>query len=170
MKMILAILILFSAIALPSLCELTVGDIEKLDAKIKESESRTKEHINTRIESVDKRLSLVTTLIVALIALIVLAVGIPQILMALHSRRDESLESRLKHSHKKSKCSSNSGSSNPNERQTVTIFYEMVSDAVGAKVLGERSERTLSPVSPIRCVENKAKSRFTSCWIPMPSV
>ena len=32
----------------------------------------------------------------------------------------------------------------------------MISDAVGAKVLRKRSERTLSTVSPIRCLENKA--------------
>ena len=50
------------------------------------------------------------------------------------------------------------------------FFNEMVSDAVGAKVLGKRSERTLSPVSPIRCVESKAESGLTSSGIPMPSV
>ena len=50
------------------------------------------------------------------------------------------------------------------------LFHEVVSDAVGAKVLGKRSERTLSPVSPIRYVEDKAEIRFTSRWIPMPSV
>ena len=37
----------------------------------------------------------------------------------------------------------------------------MVSDAVGAKVLGERSEGTLPSVSPIGCMESKAKIRFT---------
>ena len=95
MKTILVLSILFSVIALPTLGELTVEDIEKIDEKIKESETRTKEHINTQIQSVDKRLSLVTTLIVGLIALIVLAVGIPQILMALRSRRDESLEKQI---------------------------------------------------------------------------
>ena len=46
----------------------------------------------------------------------------------------------------------------------------MVSDAVGAEVLGKRSEGTLSTVSPIRCMENKAKSRFTSRRIPMSAV
>ena len=95
MKTILMLSILFSLIALPALGELTVEDIEKIDDKIKESEARTKEHINTKMESVDERLSLVTTLIVGLIALIVLAVGIPQILMALRSRRDESLEKQI---------------------------------------------------------------------------
>ena len=37
----------------------------------------------------------------------------------------------------------------------------MVSDAVGAKVLGQRSKGTLPSVSPIGCMENKAKSGFT---------
>ena len=41
----------------------------------------------------------------------------------------------------------------------------MVSDAMGAKVLGKRSEGTLSAVYPIRRVENKAKICFTSRWI-----
>ena len=40
------------------------------------------------------------------------------------------------------------------------IFHEMVSDAVGTKVLGKRSEGTLSTVSPIRCVESKAEIPF----------
>ena len=46
----------------------------------------------------------------------------------------------------------------------------MVSNAVGTEVLGERSKGTLSTVSPIRRVENKAENRFTSRWIPMPAV
>ncbi len=77
MKTILALSILLCAIALPSLGELTVEDIEKIDTKIKESEARTREHINTQIESIDKRLSLVTSLIVGLMALI----GIPLVVL-----------------------------------------------------------------------------------------
>ena len=50
------------------------------------------------------------------------------------------------------------------------FFHEMVSDAVGAKVLGKRSKGTLSAVSKIGCVENKAKSGLTSRRIPMSSV
>lgn len=46
----------------------------------------------------------------------------------------------------------------------------MVSDAVGAKVLGKRSKGTLPAVSPIQYMENKAKSRPTSRRIPMPSM
>ena len=110
MKMILALLILCSAIALPALGALTDADLNEIrlivndaiDAsekqmaeKIQASEARMKEHINTKMESVDKRLSLVTTLIVGLIALIVLAVGIPQIIMAWRSRKDRSLETQI---------------------------------------------------------------------------
>lgn len=89
MKIVLLCSILFWAIAMPVLAELTAEDIEKIDAKLKESETRIKEYIDIKDESVDKRLSLITTLIVGLIALIVLAVGIPQILIAWRSRTEQ---------------------------------------------------------------------------------
>ena len=69
MKTILALSILFSLVALPGLAELDDADLDKIrlivneeieaeqiDAKIQASEARTKEHINTQMESVDKRL------------------------------------------------------------------------------------------------------------------
>ena len=95
MKTILILLIFCSTLTLPALGELTEADLNEIrlivkdeidaaekqfDTKIKASETSIKEHINTQIESVDKRLSLVTTFIVGLIALIVLAVGIPLLL------------------------------------------------------------------------------------------
>ena len=92
MKTILAILILFSTIALPALGELTVQDIEKIDAKIKESEARTKEHINTQIESVDKRLSLATTLIVGLMALIGIPLVVLTVMIGWRSVKDSTRE------------------------------------------------------------------------------
>ena len=88
MKNILFFSIILCAMALPALAELTVQDLEKIDEKIQASEKRVKEYINTKNESIDQRLSLVTTLIAGLIALIVLAVGIPQILIAWRSRTD----------------------------------------------------------------------------------
>lgn len=88
MKNILFFSIILCAMVLPALAELSVQDLEKIDEKIQASEKRVKEYINTKNESIDKRLSLVTTLIVGLIALIVLAVGIPQILIAWRSRTD----------------------------------------------------------------------------------
>ncbi len=100
MKTILALSILFSVIALPVLGELTVQDIEKIDTKIQASEDRIKEYINIKNESIDKRLSLVTTLIVGLIALIVLAVVIPQAISTLREsgnrERDRKIEELTK--------------------------------------------------------------------------
>lgn len=103
MKTILILLIFSATLTLPALGELTEADLNEIRLIVKDevkseitaSEKRMKEHINTQIESVDKRLSLETTLIVALIALIVLAVGIPQILMALRSRKDDTLQKQI---------------------------------------------------------------------------
>ena len=92
MKTIFLFSILFCAIALPALGELTVQDIEKIDAKIKESEARTKEHINTQIESVDKRLSLVTTLIVGLMALIGIPLVVLTVMIGWRSVKDSTRE------------------------------------------------------------------------------
>ena len=85
MKTIFLFSILFCVIALPALGELTEADLNKIRLIVKDevkseinaSEKRMKEHINTQIESVDKRLSLVTTLIVGLMALI----GIPLVVL-----------------------------------------------------------------------------------------
>ena len=100
MKTILVLFILCCAVVLPAVGELTVEDIEKIDAKIRASEDRIKEYINIKNESVDKRLSLVTTLIVGLIALIVLAVVIPQAILTLresgNSERDRKIEELTK--------------------------------------------------------------------------
>ena len=107
MKKVVLSLILFCAIALPALGELTEADLNKIRLIIKdeiktELESFEKDidkrlesfekDIDKRLESfeknIDKRLSLITTLVGGLIALIVLAVGIPQILIAWRSRTD----------------------------------------------------------------------------------
>ena len=50
------------------------------------------------------------------------------------------------------------------------FFHEMVSDAVGTKVLGKSGEGTLSTVSPLRGMENETENSFTSRWIPMSAV
>ena len=73
MKTILLCSILFCAIVLPALGELTVKDIEKIDAKIKESETRIKEHTNVQIEGIKTLIAWLIALLIAIIALI----GIP---------------------------------------------------------------------------------------------
>lgn len=92
MKALLALLLLF-AIALPTLAELSVEDLEKIDKMIQSSESRIKDHVDLKIssvdikiESVEKRLTLLSNIVIALVALIIVAVGLPQALMAWRNR------------------------------------------------------------------------------------
>ena len=64
MKMIFALSILFSAIALPALGELTAQDFEKIREIVKESETALKsdiEKINSKIDEIDTRLRTVET-------------------------------------------------------------------------------------------------------------
>ena len=103
MKKVLLFSILFCAIALPALGELTEADLNKIRLIIKEEiktelesfEGDIKEYIGTKNESVEKRLSLVTILMVGLIALVVLAVSIPQILIAWRSRQDRTQKKQI---------------------------------------------------------------------------
>ena len=107
MKTISFISILFCAIALPALAELTPQDLDKIRLIVKEeirseiesSEKRMKEYIDAKIEgvdkqfeSVDKQITHVTYVTYGLIALIVAAIGIPQIIMAWRSGKDREQE------------------------------------------------------------------------------
>ena len=49
--------------------------------EINASETRMKEYVDIKFKSVDDRITLVTNLVYALIALIVLGIGIPQIIL-----------------------------------------------------------------------------------------
>ena len=100
MKLILISTIAFLILTPTVFSELTVEDIEKIRSlikesedrvktDIKESEARLKEHVDLKIQSVsikvdemDKRLNQTWGLVIALIALVVIAVGIPQITIA----------------------------------------------------------------------------------------
>ena len=100
MKYFLITLLLFSLITINAYSELTSDYLLKIQKIVEDtvdkSEKQIKEYIdikidgintkfesvNTKIESVEERISLVTTLVYALIVLIVLGVGIPQILIA----------------------------------------------------------------------------------------
>ena len=79
MKTILVLSILFSVIALPALGELTVQDIEKIDAKIKESETRMKEHMTQQVDSLKTPVAWLIGILVAVIALI----GIPLVVLTI---------------------------------------------------------------------------------------
>ena len=103
MKTILLCSILFCVIAMPALGELTEADLNKIRLIIKEEiktelesfEEDIKEYIDIKNESVEKRLSLVTILMIGLIALVVVAVGIPQIIIAWQSVKVRSHEKKF---------------------------------------------------------------------------
>ena len=93
MKTIFVISILFCAIALPvSRAELTVQDIEKIDEKIKESETRIKENTNTQIESIKTLITWLIGLFVAMIALIGIPLVVLTVMIGWRSTRDREQE------------------------------------------------------------------------------
>ncbi len=102
MKMILALSILFCAIALPSLGELSDADLnrirlivkEEVNAEIESFEKDIKEYINTKNESVEKRLSLVTNLIVGLMALIGIPLVVLTVMIGWRSIKDNAQETK----------------------------------------------------------------------------
>ena len=125
MKTILVLSILFCAIALPALGELTDADLDKIRLIVKEevkteitavrqelkaeiaavrqelkaeiagSEKRIKDYIDAKIEGVHKRLSTYNWVISILMPLIVAAVGIPTAIIVWRNGTDRSLERRV---------------------------------------------------------------------------
>ena len=58
----------------------------RLKVDLKESETRLREHIDGKVSEMDKRLNMIFGFVVALISLIVIVVGIPQIIMVWRGR------------------------------------------------------------------------------------
>ena len=103
MKTVLLFSIIFCAIALPALGDLMDTDLNKIRLVIQEevkkevesAETRIKEYIDLKINGIDKQFEGVNNQIThvqyatyVVIALIVVAVGITQIVMAWHSRTE----------------------------------------------------------------------------------
>ena len=98
MKNLLALSILFCAIAMPALAELTDADLDKIRLLVNEELKPIKadiETLKTEVAYVRGKLDILDKYVIALIALIVLAVGAPQIVMAWRSRRDRTLEKQI---------------------------------------------------------------------------
>ena len=95
MKHILLLSILLCAIALPAFADLTPQDLDKIDSIVKDSETQMKEHINLKVEGVEKQITLLTNVVYGLIALIVAAIAIPQLILAWRSGKDRSLERQV---------------------------------------------------------------------------
>lgn len=100
MKTIFLFSILFCAIAMPALAELTEADLNKIRLIVKEEvstdresfEKDIKEYINTKNESIEKRLSLVTTLIVGPMALIGIPLVVLTVMIGWRSVKDSTQE------------------------------------------------------------------------------
>ena len=107
---IVIILLLFTSSAF---AELTPKDIQTITDIVEKSEKRTREYINTKLEALDhkftgridglegkieateKNITLVVTPLVGLMALIVLAVGIPQLLLISRQRSQNAMQKEL---------------------------------------------------------------------------
>ena len=117
MKLILMSITALLIFAAPVFSELTVTDLEKIRSIVKESEDRLKEdlkaseerlkedlkesekrfteHIDGKIEEMDKRLNMIFGFVIALISLIVIVVGIPQIIMVWRSRQERTQKEEI---------------------------------------------------------------------------
>lgn len=98
MKTILFFSILLWAIAMPAIGELTDADLDKIRLLVNEELKPIKadvEILKTEVAYVRGKLDILDTYVIALIALIVIVVGAPQIVMAWRSRRDRTLEKQI---------------------------------------------------------------------------
>ena len=105
MKTIIFFSILFCTLALPVFGELTPQDLDKIRLIVKEEIKPLKADIvalkvdvarlDGRLTSVEKQIAIITNLIYSLMALIVIAIGIPQIIMAFRSRKDRDQERKI---------------------------------------------------------------------------
>lgn len=117
MKIILVFIIVFLIFAAPVFSELTVTDLEKIRSIVKESEERLKEdlkasekrlkedietserrlmqHVADKFGEVDKRLNIIFGFVIALITLIVVVVGVPQIIMAWRGKEDRTQKEQI---------------------------------------------------------------------------
>ena len=105
MKTIIFFSILFCTLALPVFGELTPQDLDKIRLIVKEEIKPLKADIvalkvdvarlDGRLTGVEKQIATITNLICWLIALIVIAIGIPQIIMAFRSRKDRDQERKI---------------------------------------------------------------------------
>ena len=101
MKTILLYLILFSAIAMPAIGELTDADLDKIRLIVQEEIKPLKTDIDTlktdvarldgRLTGVEKQVAHATNVTYGLIALIVVAIGIP----AWRGKRDRDQERKI---------------------------------------------------------------------------
>ncbi|MCG9134579.1 hypothetical protein J5I95_23185 [Candidatus Poribacteria bacterium] len=109
MKTILILSTLLCALAMPAIGELTDADLDKIRLIVKEEVKTESTITNAKIDGLDTRLRTVETDVAWtrgkldsldkhinwLMALIVVAVGLPQVIIAWRSRKDRTLEKQI---------------------------------------------------------------------------
>ncbi|MYC76703.1 hypothetical protein F4X10_13140 [Candidatus Poribacteria bacterium] len=103
MKTILVLSILFCAIALPALGELTDADLDKIRLIVKDevkseisaSETRMKSYVDTKIDSLKTPIAWLIGILIAIIALIGLPLAILTIFLGWRSIKDNTQEKQI---------------------------------------------------------------------------
>ena len=103
MKKVLLFLILFCAIALPGIAELTDADINKIrlivneevKKEVADSETRMKEYIDIKVDSLKTPIAWLIGLLVAIIAIIGLPLAILTIFLGWRSIKDNTQEKQI---------------------------------------------------------------------------
>ena len=70
-------------------------DVENIRSTIKESEDRLMKHIDDKVSEIDKRLNIIFGFVIALISLIVIVIGVPQIIMAWRGKEDRTQKEQI---------------------------------------------------------------------------
>lgn len=102
-----AIALCFLILTTSAFAELEVSDLEKIQSivdksvskvekSIETSEKHIKQYIDLKVETLDGRLKQIFTLVIALIALIAVAVGMPQILVARQGKEMQTQVQQIK--------------------------------------------------------------------------
>ena len=95
MRLILISITAFLIFAAPVFSELAVKDLEKIRSIVKESEDRLMKHVDDKVSEIDKRLNLIFGFVIALISLIVVVIGVPQIIMAWRGKEDRTQKEQI---------------------------------------------------------------------------
>jgi hypothetical protein len=115
MKNVILIFVGMLILAPPAFSDLTDSDIERIREIVKvevtESEQRLrgeittaintsnkqmKDYIATKLDGIDDRVNLIAALSVVIMALIVIAIGLPQLIIAIKQRGQDELRTELK--------------------------------------------------------------------------
>ena len=98
-KKVIFIALCFLIFTTSAFAELTPTDLENIqsivDKSAERSEKQLKQYIDLKVETLDGRLKQIFTLVIALIVLIAIAVGMPQILVARQGKEIRTQEQQI---------------------------------------------------------------------------